>query len=597
MRPQAALALPGGHVAAQPVGILGAVVGGDHGDFHDLLLKNRNAQRAPERLGQAGLAFRVVRIGRVGRGVVGRTIVGDGQTAPPTLARLQVRVHHAAADRPRPHDGDLHHQVVEGGGLQARQHAHLRAAFDLEGAHGVGAADHAVGFRTFALDIGARERPATPTRDHFKAAPHGREHAQCQHVDLHQAQRVEVVLVPLDDLPQRGARRQPAFQFRADRVGAGGCFTFCVGVGPLHGIAFHGRVFQRHQAVQGRFGQHEAADVLAQVARRAAQLLGQLQPQAGQRGRDGGADRGRQIAQAVRGQAVVEPVVILGEGVDQPLVHAQRAAHVAQGAAPSVADDRGAQSGAAAAVFAVDVLDDFFAPLVLEIDVDVGRLVLARLADEALQQRVGFFGVGGGDAQAIADDRIGRRAAPLAQDALPSCPAHDVVHGEEEHLVPAFLDQGEFLVDEALNARRHAFGKAPGGAFAGQLRQGFGRRQALDDRLFRIVVLDFVQPERAARGHRQRGGQQVGRVHRRQPLARAQVALGVGLQRETAGMHRLADADGGHHVVQAFARAHVHVHVAGRRQRPAGGGGQRAQLRQPKGIVGATVQLGQQRDF
>ena len=31
--------------------------------------------------------------------------------------------------------------------------------------------------------------------------------------------------------------------------------------------------------------------------------------------------------------------------------------------------------GAVAAVFVVDVLDDFLAPLVLEVDVDVGRLV------------------------------------------------------------------------------------------------------------------------------------------------------------------------------------------------------------------------------
>ena len=40
-----------------------------------------------------------------------------------------------------------------------------------------------------------------------------------------------------------------------------------------------------------------------------------------------------------------------------------------------IADHRGRERGAVAAVLFVDVLDDFFAPLVLEVDVDVGRLV------------------------------------------------------------------------------------------------------------------------------------------------------------------------------------------------------------------------------
>ena len=59
----------------------------------------------------------------------------------------------------------------------------------------------------------------------------------------------------------------------------------------------------------------------------------------------------------------------------------------------------------------VDVLDHLLAPLVLEIDVDVGRLApLGR--DEALEQEVDAIGIDLGDAEAIADDRVGRRAAP-----------------------------------------------------------------------------------------------------------------------------------------------------------------------------------------
>ncbi len=296
-------------------------------------------------------------------------------------------------------------------------------------------------------------------------------------------------------------------------------------------------------------------------------------------------------------QPFVEPLVVLGEGVDQALIHAQRAARVAQGAAGAVADHRGGQRGALAPVLAVDVLDDLLAPLVLEVDVDVGRLVLALAADEALQQRAGMARVGLGDPQAIAHHRVGGRTPALAQDALVAGEAHDVVHGEEEHLVAAFGDQRQLLVDEALDARRHALGVAPGRALAGEPRQGLGGREAGQHGLLRVVVAHFVQHEGAARGHGEGGIEQVGRVAARQPVARAQVALGVGLQREAAFVHGPAHADGGHHVVQALGGAHVHAHVAGRHQRATGGGGSLPHPRQPEVVVGRAVQLQQQVDF
>src|SRR5438445_458962 len=47
-------------------------------------------------------------------------------------------------------------------------------------------------------------------------------------------------------------------------------------------------------------------------------------------------------------------------------------------------DGGGRDRSAVAAVLAVDVLDDLLAPVVLEVDVDIGRLV-ALLRDEALE--------------------------------------------------------------------------------------------------------------------------------------------------------------------------------------------------------------------
>jgi hypothetical protein len=59
------------------------------------------------------------------------------------------------------------------------------------------------------------------------------QHAQRQHIDLHQAQRVDIVLVPFDE-----------------------------------GAVVHRRIVDRHRFVQPILGQHEAADMLRQMARK-----------------------------------------------------------------------------------------------------------------------------------------------------------------------------------------------------------------------------------------------------------------------------------------------------------------------------------------
>jgi hypothetical protein len=100
-----------------------------------------------------------------------------------------------------------------------------------------------------------------------------------------------------------------------------------------------------------------------------------------------------------------------GQGVELLGREAQGLAHVAQRAARLVADDGRGQRGALAAVLAVEVLDDLLAPLVLEVHVDVRRLV-ALLGDEALEQGGEPVGPDRGDAQAVADQAVGRAARP-----------------------------------------------------------------------------------------------------------------------------------------------------------------------------------------
>jgi hypothetical protein len=84
---------------------------------------------------------------------------------------------------------------------------------------------------------------------------------------------------------------------------------------------------------------------------------------------------------------------------DRVLGQAHGAADLADRALAAVMDHRGAEPGAVAAVAFVDVLDHLLAALMLEIDVDVGRLV-ARLGDEALEDHGADLGADAGDAEA-----------------------------------------------------------------------------------------------------------------------------------------------------------------------------------------------------
>ena len=213
-----------------------------------------------------------------------------------------------------------------------------------------------------------------------------------------QAERLEVVLVPLDDA-----------------------------------AVFHRRVLDRHQLLDPVLADDEAARMLRQVARKADQLAGELHPEP---------DHRRLGIEAVLAQplggdaAAVEPVLALRHRLDPLQVDAEGAADVAQRRARPVADDHRGERGAVPAVLAVDVLDHLLAPLVLEVDVDVGRL-LPLDADEAAEQQAGAARVDLGDVQAVADERVGGAAAALAQDVLVARPVDDVGDGEEVRLVLA----------------------------------------------------------------------------------------------------------------------------------------------------------------
>src|SRR4029078_5098069 len=172
-------------------------------------------------------------------------------------------------------------------------------------------------------------------------------------IDFQNAQRGEIVLVPFDE-----------------------------------GAVIHRRIADRHDFVEPAAGNDKAADMLREGARKDADFLRECKNLAHtpalrvETGASDGIfrycaaaatpDRGRQRSDGVLGEA-------------------NSLATLADCRAAAIGNHGGGDARAPAPVFAVDVLNDFFAPLMLEIDIDIGRLApLGR--NETLEQQGGAVG-------------------------------------------------------------------------------------------------------------------------------------------------------------------------------------------------------------
>ena len=119
-------------------------------------------------------------------------------------------------------------------------------------------------------------------------------------------------------------------------------------------------------------------------------------------------------------------------------------------------DHRRGDAGAFAAIALINVLHHLLAPLMLEIDIDIGRLA-ALLGDEAREEQAVLHRIDGGDAEHIADGGVRRRAAPLAQDPAPLRKGDDVMNSEEIGGVTRLGDDGELLGQQRLDLGRDPF--------------------------------------------------------------------------------------------------------------------------------------------
>src|SRR5208283_8200 len=174
------------------------------------------------------------------------------------------------------------------------------------------------------------------------------------------------------------------------------------------------RILDRHQLIQTAARNHEAAHVLREVARESQDLRGERH----QTPRSRIARIEACGADALRiDPLAVPPLHGAREPVDLALIVAQGLANIPQRAARAITDDGGRQGRALAAILAIDILDHLFTALVLEIHVDIRRLV-ALLGNEALEQHRHARGIHFGDLQAITDHGVGRRAPALTENVL-----------------------------------------------------------------------------------------------------------------------------------------------------------------------------------
>ncbi len=205
------------HRAPQFFGFAAVEAGCRHRESQQLFLEERDAEGATQNRFERRM----------------RVLDGFAAGAP-----VQVGVHHLPDDRAGADDRDFHHQVVEVPGLHARQCRHLRAALDLEGAHRVGALDHGKGGGIIGREFREVDRDAFVLAREPDGVFERVQHAEAEQVDLDDAEVGAVVLVPLH-----------------------------------HAATGHRRGFDRHDFVEAARSDHDAARVLAEMARQAAYAI------------------------------------------------------------------------------------------------------------------------------------------------------------------------------------------------------------------------------------------------------------------------------------------------------------------------------------
>src|SRR5688572_31760100 len=98
----------------------------------------------------------------------------------------------------------------------------------------------------------------------------------------------------------------------------------------------------------------------------------------------------------------------------------------------------------------VDVVEHFLTPVVLDVDVDIGRLGAAfgaDLGEKALEEQTVLHRIDGGDPKAVRDRGVGGAAATLGENAAAAGELHRVPHHEKEAGEAKLLDDPQLVLE------------------------------------------------------------------------------------------------------------------------------------------------------
>ena len=202
----------------------------------------------------------------------------------------------------------------------------------------------------------------------------------------------------------------------------------------------------RHGLIEPFAGQHEAADMLGEMARETDQSVGQIDGLPD--GLIGGIEPG--LTDVIAGQAVFISPDRLGKRGGHVGCEPQSLADFADGPAGAIVDDGCANCRTMASVALIDVLDDVLASFVLEIDIDIRRLV-PLLRNEAGKEQFRCRWIDLGNAEAKADRAVGRTAASLRQNMNLAAKTDEIGDNEKVAGKSELVDQRQLFLEQGAN--------------------------------------------------------------------------------------------------------------------------------------------------
>ena len=262
--------------------------------------------------------------------------------------------------------------------------------------------------------------------DQIKRFADASEHPQRQHINLEDAQLINIVLVPFDKTTIR-----------------------------------HRPVADRHRLDQRPFGEDKPAHMLAQMTRHPDHLIRQLD----RAGHEWITQIDPRLCRFTRANLTAPRAPDrFGQRRGYIFGQAHDLAHFAHRHARTIMDHCGTKGRPMAPVLFIDVLNDLLTPLMFKIDVDIGGL-FTFFRDETLKQKVILRGINSRDPQHITHSRVRSRAPALTQNgrhAIVSRKVHDLMNRQEVLRDIKLFDQRQFFAQDRFNIARHTLGIAVG---------------------------------------------------------------------------------------------------------------------------------------